>query len=111
MSNIDMFLGVDNKISQLICVNCVCELKRQCFYLYFLTWTTILDGLTCIDNVKEDLEKNADIEAAMELIRDRQKWRHFIVSSADGREQRRRLSFWQLSVRVVLLLLLLLQGV
>ena len=44
-------------------------------------------------NVKEDTEKkNADIETAMELIQDRRKWRlscSLIVSSADGREQRR----------------------
>ena len=34
---------------------------------------------TWIDNVNEDLENiNADIEAAMEVIRDRWKWRHFM---------------------------------
>ena len=45
-----------------------------------------------IENAKEDPEKkNEDIETAIELIRERWKWRHFVqphVSSVDGREQR-----------------------
>jgi len=38
--------------------------------------------------VKEDLKKqNANIEAAMGLIRDRQKWRHFMQPHQSNKEE------------------------